>query len=78
MENKFDNNLKNLATKKRIWVYTSLWFISTALLLMVTTNLFTENPFRGRYMVFGFMMLINTVFIIRLWRQRISANRISE
>jgi len=76
MANQFDNNLKKIATKKGVLVFTVLWFLGTALLTIAVTNLFTESPFQRKYTFIGFMMLINTIFLIRLWILHLSGNKI--
>jgi hypothetical protein len=53
-------------TKKAVISFTALWFIGFTLLLLASTDLFTENPFKAKYLVVNFIMLVSTLFMLLL------------
>ncbi len=52
MPNRFDGNLKEFTSKKRVILFTTLWFIGTSLLVLVMTDLFEESILQKRNILF--------------------------
>lgn len=75
MPNRFDENLKEFTSKKRVIYFTILWFIGTSLLVVVMTDLFEETILQKRNIFFMVMILLNTMFISRLWRMYLNKNK---
>lgn len=75
MPNRFDENLKEFTSKKRVIYFTILWFIGTSLLVVVMTDLFEETILQKRNIFFVVMILLNTMFISRLWRMYLNKNK---
>ena len=73
--NRFDGNLKEFTSKKRVILFTTLWFIGTSLLVLVMTDLFEESILQKRNILFIGMILLNTMFISRLWRMYLNKNK---
>ena len=74
MQNRFDQNLKEFTSKKRIILFTTLWFIGTSLLVLVMTDLFEESILQKRNIFFIGMIILNTLFVSRLWMLYLKKN----
>lgn len=55
-----------MVSKKRLIFLTVFWFLGTFLLLAAATDLFSHFLTKD-YMVFYFLILINTFLTARLW-----------
>jgi len=64
---KFKKNFINDPSIKTLIVFTLLWFLGIVLLTLSTTNLFTENFFRKKYIMIYFLMIGSTTAIGKLY-----------
>jgi hypothetical protein len=70
-----DKAFFNLITKKRAVVLTALWFIGGFLLLIAMTDLFTQSIIQKEYLLLQFLFILNTLFIIKIWKVYFSKKR---
>lgn len=55
-------------TKKNIFLYAGLWIIGTVLIVLATTNFFTENPFVKRNTIMLLLIILPTVSLFQMLR----------
>ncbi|MBV7441685.1 hypothetical protein KRX57_09650 [Weeksellaceae bacterium TAE3-ERU29] len=60
MKKEKTNWVKNLS-KKQVILFGVAWFIGALLLILSSTNLFTESLFQRRYMATNVLMLLSTI-----------------
>ncbi len=53
-------------SRKILLLFNLIWFIGTVLLVAVMTDLFTESPFQGQYLMLHFLVIASTVMVGRL------------
>jgi hypothetical protein len=61
------NNSHNLfinPTKKQVLYFFILWLIGVVLLLLVTTDLFTKNPFKRENFALGMLAFSSTISML--------------
>jgi hypothetical protein len=61
-------NPNKTLSKKMLYVVTFSYIIGTLLLILVTTDLFTVNPFQARYALLFLLIAVNTFFVARQWK----------
>jgi hypothetical protein len=66
----------NHPSKKTLILFTLLWFIGTVLLILSTTDVFSNSFFQKKYMMLYFLMICSTIMVIKLylnyWKQKTS------
>ena len=62
------NRIEQLVTKKRVIIFTTLWFIGGILLLAAMSDLFTQTIFKKRHLLLLALLALNTFFIFKMWR----------
>jgi len=63
---KLKKNWMNNPSKKNVILFTGASFLGIALLILSTTNLFTESFFQKKYLLIYFLMIGSTVATIKL------------
>lgn len=63
---KNENNFFKKPSFKHVIIFTSVWLISLVLLVMASTDLFTESPFQNKYLMTHFIVVYSTVMIVKL------------
>ena len=65
-------------TGKEVLFVSILWLIGTGLLVLASTDLFTENMFQRRYLLTNFMILASTVSVAKFhynyWKSKKTKN----
>ena len=62
-----DKNILQNPTKTNLIVFTLLWMISVVLILLSSTNLFTESVFQKRYIPVFIIVLASSIMIAKLY-----------
>lgn len=63
---KDNRNLVENPTKKSLVLFTSLWFVGVVLLVMATTDLFTESFFQRKNGMIWLLMIFSTMTIVKV------------
>lgn len=66
MNSEKENFLTN-PSKKNLFFFTIFWLLGTALLILSTTNLFTENFFQRQYLMIYLLMFGATLMVFKLY-----------
>lgn len=66
MNSEKENFLTN-PSKKIFVFFTIFWLLGTALLILSTTNLFTENFFQRQYLMIYLLMFGATLMVFKLY-----------
>jgi len=73
MKDKNESFLTN-PTKKHLILFGLLWFVSIILLILSTTDLFTESFFQKKYVLIYFLMIGSTVATGKLYFNYLKKN----
>lgn len=46
--------------------YIAVWFVSTLLLFAAMTDLFTQTPFQGKYLMIWFLLIASSFAVVRV------------
>ena len=63
MKEQQPNNLILNPSKKQLNFCTIIWFTGVSLLMLVMTDLFTENPFRSKYLMLYLLIAGSTLAV---------------
>ena len=53
-------------SKKQVVLFGIAWFVGALLLILASTNLFTESLFQRRYIATNILMLLSTVTFVTI------------
>jgi hypothetical protein len=70
-----NQNIRKKTTKKQLHQFLALWLFADMLLLLVGTNLFTENLFQSKNAHLGQIFLFSTLCILILVNNYFRTNK---
>ena len=69
-----NNSLLKNPSKKNILVFTIAVLLGLALILVASTDLFTKNPFKMKYLLFHMMSVFNIFCLAKMWKSYLKNN----